>query len=87
MKPVYFYKDSPYVLTFTPEEASTYMIWGLSLNSYTQLVIHKPGGDTIFSISGMPFLKICYGSYPLPEVISVVKDEVTFTFTPIPVYE
>jgi hypothetical protein len=29
---------------------------------------------------------ISEGSYPLPEVISVVHDGATFTFTPIPVY-
>lgn len=87
MIPVYFYKDSPYVLTFAPEEDSSYMIWGLSVDSYTELVIHKPGEGTILSISGMAFIKICSGDYPLPEVISVVKDNVTFTFTPIPVYE
>lgn len=85
MKPVYFYKDSPYVLTFVPEDS--FQPWSLSVNSYTKLVIRKPGEKTNFYISGMIFLEICDGYYPLPEVISVVKNGVTFTFTPIPVYE
>ena len=35
----------------------------------------------------MIFFKICDGTFPLPEPTLVVKDEVTFTFTPIPDYE
>jgi hypothetical protein len=35
----------------------------------------------------MYFFTICNGDYPLPEILSVVYDGVTFTFTPIPVYE
>lgn len=35
----------------------------------------------------MIFFKICDGTFPISEPTLVVKDEVTFTFTPIPVYE
>lgn len=59
----------------------------MSLDVDGILEIRKPSTSTNFYISGVIYLEICDGTYPLPEVISVVKDEVTFTFTPIPVYE
>ena len=77
-----FYKDSPYVLTFITEGE-----WRLNFNNYGGLEIRKPIETTNWYLYGMVFFKICDGTFPLPEVISVVKEEVTFTFTPIPVYE
>ena len=49
--------------------------------------IYKPSETTNLYLYGMIFFKICDGTFPLPEPTLVVKDEVTFTFTPIPVYE
>lgn len=77
-----FYKDSPYVLTFI-----AYDIWRLNFNEFGGLEIHKPSETTNLYLYGMIFFKICDGTFPISEPTLVVKDEVTFTFTPIPVYE
>ena len=77
-----FYKDSPYVLTFIAEDS-----WRLNFNKLGGLEIHKPRETTNLYLYGMIFFEICDGTFPISEVISVVKDGVTFTFTPIPVYE
>ena len=77
-----FYKDSPYVLTFIAED-----IWRLNFNELGGLEIDKPRETTNLYLYGMIFFEICDGTFPLPEVISVVYSGVTFTFTPIPVYE
>lgn len=80
--PITFYKDSPYVLTFIAED-----IWRLNLNELGGLEIEKPRETTNLYLTGMIFFKICDGTFPISEPTLVVKDEVTFTFTPIPVYE
>ena len=77
-----FYKDSPYVLTFIADDQ-----WRLNFNKYEGLEIYKPSETTNLYLYEMIFLKICDGTFPISEPTSVVKDEVTFTFTPIPVYE
>ena len=77
-----FYKDSPYVLTFIAEGE-----WRLNFNELGGLEIRKPRETTNLYLYGMVFFKICDGTFPISEPTSVVKDEVTFTFTPIPVYE
>ena len=77
-----FYKDSPYVLTFIADDQ-----WRLNFNELGGLEIYKPRETTNLYLYGMVFFKICDGTFPFPEVISVVYSGVTFTFTPIPVYE
>ena len=80
-----FYKDSPYVLTFIADDQ-----WRLNFNELGGLgglEIYKPRETTNLYLYGMIFFKICDGTFPISEPTSVVKDEVTFTFTPIPVYE
>ena len=77
-----FYKDSPYVLTFIAENS-----WRLNFNKLGGLEINKPRETTNLYLYGMIFFKICDGTFPISEPTLVVKDEVTFTFTPIPVYE
>lgn len=73
-----FYKDSPIILTFESQD------WW---SSSEKITIRKPIESTNLYLFEMGFFAICNGSYPLPEVISVIHNEVTFTFTPIPVYE
>ena len=77
-----FYKDSPYVLTFIADD-----FWRLNFNELGGLEIYKPRETTNLYLYGMIFFKICDGTFPISEPTLVVKDEVTFTFTPIPVYE
>lgn len=41
-----------------------------------------------FYVDGENIISICQGyDYPLPEVRTFVYEDVTFTFTPIPVYK
>ena len=82
MPTITFYKDSPYVLTFIADDQ-----WRLKFNEPGGLDIYKPRETTNLYISGMIFFKICDGTFPISEPTSVVYKEVTFTFTPIPVYE
>ena len=77
-----FYKDSPYVLTFIADDQ-----WMLKFNELGGLEIYKPSETTNLYLYGMIFFKICDGLISLSEPTSVVYKEVTFTFTPIPVYE
>ena len=77
-----FYKDSPYVLTFIADDQ-----WRLNFNEFGGLEIYKLSETTNLYLYEMIFFKICDGTFPISEPSSVVKDEVTFTFTPIPVYE
>lgn len=80
-----FYKDSPYVLTFIADDQ-----WRLNFNELGGLgglEIYKPSETTNLYLYGMIFFKICDGLISLSEPTSVVYKEVTFTFTPIPVYE
>ena len=77
-----FYKDSLYVLTFITEGE-----WRLNFNNYGGLEIRKPIETTNLYLYEIVFFEICDGTFPISEPTLVVKDEVTFTFTPIPVYE
>ena len=51
------------------------------------LLIHKPMGFTNLNLNDSIFFTICESEYPFPDVIQVVYERTTFTFTPIPVYE
>lgn len=77
----HFYKDSPIILTFTFASRNH---WESSKNF--GLMIEKTSTYTSLILKGMVFFRICEGDYPCPETISVVMKDVTFTFTPIPVY-
>lgn len=79
-----FYKDSPIILSFTSIRPET--SWASS-EIYDEININTTLAGTSLYLLGMALFKICDGSYPLPEVISVVYGDTTFTFTPIPVYE
>lgn len=84
---IFLYKDQPITLQFVENvydypnniewENNEYHIRLRTYNSSTYM----------FFFEGMMFFKKDCG-FPLPEVRSIVyNDEVTFTFTPIPVYE
>ena len=77
-----FYKDSPIILPF-----ASVNYW-IPTNDYN-IYIDAPGSTTTTNLYffGYYICSICEGHYPLPEIISVVYIDVTFTFTPIPVYE
>jgi hypothetical protein len=78
----HFYKDSPIILSFIFEN-----YWGTG-KYMGGLEIKNEGGDTTrLFLDEVSIFSICEGYYPLPEIVSVVKNGVTFTFTPIPVYE
>jgi hypothetical protein len=78
-KEIYFYKDYPIILTRRSGDHWTSSEIG-------NIDIITPG-STVFQLWHMTYFEICDGFYPLPEIISVVYDGTTFTFTPIPVYE
>ena len=59
----------------------------MNLGGLGGLEIYKPSETTNLYLYGMIFFKICDGLISLSEPTSVVYKEVTFTFTPIPVYE
>ena len=81
---IYFYKDSPIILTFMPDRHDP--SWASS-EIYDEININTTPVGTNLYLLGIHLVNICDGDYPLPEVISVVYDDTTFTFTPIPVYE
>jgi hypothetical protein len=74
-----FYKDSPIILSFISENR-----WAMDGN---RLEIEKNTAYTSFYLDSLCLISICEGHYPLPETISIIENDVTFTFTPIPVYE
>jgi hypothetical protein len=78
---IIFYEHSPIILTFVSEN-----YWKFSSENFT-METKKPVTYTNLCLNSIPLIYICEGTYPLPETVSVVKNGVTVTFTPIPVYE
>lgn len=77
---IHFYKDSPIIFSFISKNH-----WVSSESE--RLSLQRQTTATNFYFDSVVFISICDGDYPLPETISIVKRGVTFTFTPIPVYE
>jgi hypothetical protein len=78
---IIFYEDLPIILTFVSEN-----YWNYSSEYFTMDIV-KPVTYTNLVLNTTPLIFICEGTYPLPETVSIVKNGITVTFTPIPVYE
>ena len=85
---IYFKADEPIILKFISEN-----YWRSF--EYSYLNIGRRSENTSMtslnlvskSLITVSVFSICDGDYPLPETLSITKNGVTFTFTPIPVYE
>ena len=78
------YADKPIILKDSSSNKSQIQFYNedkewevVSINDKTKLKL----------VSQLTIIDICEGKYPFPDVIQVVYEGTTFTFTPIPVYE
>lgn len=79
----FLYKDQPITLQFV-DDVPPHIEWR---SNDSRIRLQTGPASTHLLICGMMECRISDGTYPLPETVSVVHDGVTFTFTPIPVYE